>query len=613
MLKSLQYHPFADVFPLMQGEEFEELVEDIRENGLHESVVLHEDKILDGRNRYRALQAICERKQMRGRGWGVYEGTTIEPVDLKLLPDVPWFRRYSVVESGDPRDFVISKNIHRRHLNESQRSMIAAKLACMGVGRPPEDANSANLRNFSQLEAAERMHISERSVRTAKQVVDKGSPSLVEAVEKGKASVSAAAEIVDLPTDEQDVIARLSEKEIIAHAKQIKARKQVEKKERRQAREAELTGKQLVLPKKQYGVIYADLEREFEPWSAETGMDRTPENRETTTPVEEIMALQLRDIAAPDSVLFLWVASPRLADGLRVMHAWGFTYVTDFVWTKDKIGPGCWNHNKHEHLLVGKRGHPPTPATSDQWDSVIDASCGRHGEKPAAVYELIESYFPNLPKIELSARAARPGWECWSNDAPAMTDDGAIVHREIGDASPGPSPENATPSPRRGDAQPEGGIMEGPDTPLPQTGEVGAAESHAGILVDGTAERSTCTIEVAGERPLDAAAEIERTNERSAGDLPGSIGIVQSAVGPERAPSGADDPSPPDILDELRRIELTTHELEMVRHLRLEDCDSDEQDFINMLRKHPESATVATRTLLYKLAKQQGLIGEQVL
>lgn len=68
--------------------------------------------------------------------------------------------------------------------------------------------------------------------------------------------------------------------------------------------------------------------------------------------------------------------------------------------------------------MVGTRGNIPAPAPGTQWRSVIEAPRGRHSEKPEKAYELIESYFPNLPKIELNARKARPGWDAWGFEAP---------------------------------------------------------------------------------------------------------------------------------------------------------------------------------------------------
>jgi N6-adenosine-specific RNA methylase IME4 len=70
------------------------------------------------------------------------------------------------------------------------------------------------------------------------------------------------------------------------------------------------------------------------------------------------------------------------------------------------MGTGYWNRNKHELLLIGTRGHIPCPALGTQTVSLIEALVGRHSEKPAVFHEIIERYFPTLPKIELHARGA---------------------------------------------------------------------------------------------------------------------------------------------------------------------------------------------------------------
>jgi N6-adenosine-specific RNA methylase IME4 len=110
-----------------------------------------------------------------------------------------------------------------------------------------------------------------------------------------------------------------------------------------------------------------------------------------------------------------------LPQAIEVMEAWGFIYKTCAVWSKDRIGTGYWFRNKHEILLVGTRGHVPAPAMGTQWSSLIPAPVGRHSEKPEAFCEMIESYFPTLPKIELHARGVvqRPGWDVWGLEAPA--------------------------------------------------------------------------------------------------------------------------------------------------------------------------------------------------
>src|SRR5262249_36300618 len=123
------FHPYADIFPLLEGEEFNALVEDIRAKGQLVPIVTHEGKILDGRNRYRAC---------------IEAG--IEP---RLAP----------YEGDDPLSYIVSLNLERRHLNESQRAMVAAKLATMGQGARTD---LAQICAMSQSDAAERTNVSRR-------------------------------------------------------------------------------------------------------------------------------------------------------------------------------------------------------------------------------------------------------------------------------------------------------------------------------------------------------------------------------------------------------------------------------------------------------------------
>lgn len=191
-----------------------------------------------------------------------------------------------------------------------------------------------------------------------------------------------------------------------------------EKKARRAARETVLGMCQAALPDKKYGVILADPEWRFEVYSRDTGMDRAADNHYPTSATEAICARPVGDIAAKDCVLFLWATVPMLPDALKVMAAWGFEYKSHAIWRKDRIGTGYWFRNAHELLLVGTRGDIPAPAMGTQLPSVIEAPVTAHSAKPEAFLELIETYFPTLPKIELNRRGpARPGWDAWGNEA----------------------------------------------------------------------------------------------------------------------------------------------------------------------------------------------------
>ncbi len=187
----------------------------------------------------------------------------------------------------------------------------------------------------------------------------------------------------------------------------------------RAEKEAALGAHQRALPDRKYGVILADPEWEFDVWGQETGQQRAAANHYPTSPIEAICARPVANIAADDCVLFLWATAPKLPDALRVLAAWGFHYVTHAVWIKNRMGTGYWLRNKHELLLIGRRGAPPKPADGTQWVSAIDADVRGHSVKPDWQYDLIEQYFPHLPKIELNARRARAGWDAWGYEAPA--------------------------------------------------------------------------------------------------------------------------------------------------------------------------------------------------
>lgn len=402
-MTALEYHPLANLFPLIEGKDFEEFCAGIRADGiLHDKIVLLDGKILDGRNRYRACQAT---------------GVT------------PHFETFNATIHGDPLTFVVSKNLHRRHLDKSQRAQIAAESETLRHGGDRKSDQDANL-HLDRAERAEKFGVSERSIATAAEVRDHGAPELVELVKAGEVAVSAAVEIVRaLPVEDQkkllaDVAAAPDTKRAFSGVvKDLRRQKQDQKKEKRAAKVAELGERQRALPDRKFGVILADPEWEFEVWSEDTGQDRAAANHYPTSTLAVIAARPVASIAHDECVLGLWATVPKLPAALAVMQAWGFTYVSQIVWIKDRIGTGYWFRNNHEILLIGKKGAPPKPADGTQWRSAIAAPRGEHSEKPDFQYEFFEEFFPNLPKIELNARRRRPGWEAWGFEAPPEDED----------------------------------------------------------------------------------------------------------------------------------------------------------------------------------------------
>jgi N6-adenosine-specific RNA methylase IME4 len=384
------FHAYADLFPLIEGAAFDALVGDVRAKGLVEKITLWRDTdgktwLLDGRNRWRACRA-----------------AGVEPV-------------CGFYRGDDPLGFVISKNLPRRHLSESQRAMVAAKIANLRDGVTKTGA--AIDAPVSQGDAGAMLNVSRESVQRATKVREHGAPELV----------STAADLATLTRAEQAEMFALSDKQILAKAKEIRAAKQVERRAERFDKIRAISAANAPLDtSKQYPVIYADP-----PWEFKAGdSDRSTENHYPTMSFEKIAALDIGGLATKDALLFLWVRGSLAFDRRLVpmIESWGFAVVSHCVWAKPSIGTGFWFREMHEPLLVCKRGDFPAPLLGKAWKSVIDAPRGEVSEKPHLFYELIEAYAPDVPRVELFARQTplgkhlRPGWDAWGNQA-AIADD----------------------------------------------------------------------------------------------------------------------------------------------------------------------------------------------
>jgi N6-adenosine-specific RNA methylase IME4 len=194
-----------------------------------------------------------------------------------------------------------------------------------------------------------------------------------------------------------------------------------QKKASRVTREAELGRKQMALPEAKFGVILTDDEWEHRAWS-DAGLGKAAANHYPVSNLDELKKRDVASLAAADCALFMWTTVPHLAQAIELMAHRGFEYKTNCIWKKvypgASHGMGYWFWINHEILLVGTRGNVPAPAPGTQWGSIIEAPIGAHSEKPAIFHELIEAYFPTLPKIELNARVRREGWARWGYEAP---------------------------------------------------------------------------------------------------------------------------------------------------------------------------------------------------
>ena len=171
----MDYHEYANLFPMMPATDLKSLADDIRSSGLSDSIITFEGKILDGRNRHKA----CE-----------IAGVT------------PRFTEY---DGSDALQFVISHNLHRRHLSESQRAMVAAKWAKLkrGANQHSPIGEPSETETKTRNEAAKLLNVGTSSIDRAKKVINQA-PELVEKIESGAMSVNAAYVATKKPTNETD-------------------------------------------------------------------------------------------------------------------------------------------------------------------------------------------------------------------------------------------------------------------------------------------------------------------------------------------------------------------------------------------------------------------------
>jgi N6-adenosine-specific RNA methylase IME4/ParB-like chromosome segregation protein Spo0J len=374
-MKDLPFHPLADVLPLIEGAEFDRLVADIRKQGLLDDITLYEGKILDGRNRYRACRAA---------------GVT---------------PRYVEFDGKDPAAFVLSKNLERRHLGPSEKAMVGARMANLKWGQRADRVEG----QICISTAAELVGVSERSVKSARAVLENGTPELQEAVTSGRLAVHEAEKAARLPAEDQsDFLAA------VAAGKKPSAWQNNYGREQR-ASELAASTKAMPAGEKRWPLILADPPWDFQNFASGSG-NTHPSRHYPVMTIDDICGLPVADLAADDCVLFLWTTPPQLADAMRVIEAWGFAYKTGLCWDKERAGTGFWMRGQHEHLLIAVKGTPPLPPLAACPASVIRERRREHSRKPEASYAIIERMYPDLPKLELFARQARPGWDVWGNE-----------------------------------------------------------------------------------------------------------------------------------------------------------------------------------------------------
>lgn len=398
------------------------------------------------------LSAITVRKVQKSRN-GIFCDAFEVIAGMHRVKAFRWLQKTHipavVIEADDLHAelMLIDENLRRNDLTPAERGSQEARRKRIWKELHPETKNGAAGRyrpksQLAQIEQAENLsEINDLpSVDTPAKRYDEASAAATGSssatvrrhVHRGEALGEAAlAKVVRTSLDkgeELDALAKLKKEapekcesliERAAAGEKVSAKVEA-KKIARQQREADLGTKQQSLPQQKFGVILADPEWKWKPWS-DAGMDRGVENTYPTSETTDIAARDVQSITADDCVLVLWARADMLPEALQVLTEWGFRYVAQRVWRKFRMSTGYWFRYDHELVLIGSRGKPVAPAIGTQERSVFEgepAVPGLNSSKPECIAEWIERNWPNTPKIELNRRGpARPGWAAWGNQA----------------------------------------------------------------------------------------------------------------------------------------------------------------------------------------------------
>lgn len=396
MKLNYETHPAAEMFPLMDHDEYIALKDSIRANGLYQKVkITPDDLVLDGRNRMRAC------------------------TELGIVPE---FEIYD----GNPYEYVWALNGARRDINPGQKAAIRLKIDRASKEWQErqrarrEAANEKRSAAAAQQVAAQPREADGKVAKT--QPGPSGDPegpgeippphpkpAAQDLADKTGVSVDMASRVHALENKDPDLAGKVARGEMkLAEAE-------------RQLRRERLAEKTRALPAGKYRVLYVDP-----PWKyndKRSGMESgyvPAENHYPTMSVSELEVLDVRALAADDSVLFCWATFPLLPDALEVIRAWGFKYKTAFVWDKQRANFGHYHDASAELLVVATRGSG-TPEIDERMKQVQSwAHPGEHSRKPDEARQMIDKLYPNGPRIELFRRGDAPaGWDVWGNEASA--------------------------------------------------------------------------------------------------------------------------------------------------------------------------------------------------
>jgi N6-adenosine-specific RNA methylase IME4/ParB-like chromosome segregation protein Spo0J len=363
----LESHKFADIFPMIEGEAFEDFKEDIKNQGLKQTIVLFEGKILDGRNRYKACK------------------------ELKIEP------KFEEYKGDTPLQYVISLNLKRRDLSSEQRAVIAQEV----MPQLTEEIENVRRKKIGLYRSGEKVQLIAPSKKQERKTI-------VIAGKQFKTNAEYIRNIKKLKEAGRDK----EIEEIKKGTKKLVDIKKEDRLEKIKKQREELDKTALEKPKGLFDVIVIDP-----PWRYDgDGEAFEPEGNRGTTPYVTMSLEEIKNIKLPvkeNCVLWLWTTNLFLPYSYNLLKEWGFELKSMVTWDKQHIGTGRWLRSQTEHCLLATKGKPFFNNT--KWSTLISEKRTEHSTKPEIFYKMVDEICAGR-KLDYFARKKREGWDVYGNE-----------------------------------------------------------------------------------------------------------------------------------------------------------------------------------------------------
>ena len=356
---------FKQLIPALTNEEYKQLEDNCLEEGIREKIILWNNYIIDGHNRYKIAKQ-----------W-----------NLEFQTEIKNFSSEEAV-----KEWMILNQFGRRNLSNYQRSVLALEL---------EDVFKAK--------AKERM-LSGNPVLKSEQ--GRTIQKIAKVASVGKDTIAKVKKIQDKAPEE--VKAKLSTGEVSINAAYKEIKKEEKKEERNkkinQVKE-KIANENLVCINKKYHVIAIDPPWAYNEKGGFSSDDYDAQNNRGSVDYPTMTVQQIKNINIPsadDSVMFLWTTHAFLKDSFDILNHWGFNYKATLVWDKVKMGMGRNIRMQVEFCLLGIKGKPIIQGSSER--DIITEPRRQHSRKPEAFYEMVERMCIGN-KLDYFSRQNRENWE----------------------------------------------------------------------------------------------------------------------------------------------------------------------------------------------------------